>query len=89
MNVRNYLMPILGAAAIALSFGASSAMVVTFSGVTGKCLEQEIYAPQHVDLGAAGYLNHCSDLNQVGAKGMRVIQQPVRHGENLIVDIWW
>jgi hypothetical protein len=71
-------------------FASANAMTVYWNGETGKIIETEIYNPKRIDWDKVGYLTHMDMLTNVGATGIKVIQQPCRWNDGIgQLEIWW
>ena len=60
--MRKQVLSFLGAAALALSIGSASPMMVTFSGETGKLIEVSIQTERLINPYQAGLISHVNDI---------------------------
>lgn len=63
--MRQYLLTFLGAAALALSVGSASCMQCTYSGRTGRLIDDEIRDESRINQAECAYIGHITNLSKL------------------------
>ena len=64
-------------------------MTCTFDGDSGYLIKANTYNKYKVNIDKAVYLTHVSMISCVGASRIEIVRQPVKKGDQLIIDIEW